>query len=255
MRQLFELTRDKNQVLLIYSLLCLAGALICLVLSRYSSNQILGISGWIKPMKFFLSTTIFASTMGFYMTFLGNQKQVEIYSWSLVILLSVELVLIVYQAAQGKMSHFNVATSFDKSIFNIMAFAITLLMLHTLYIAVLFFAQTEFDAPDTVILAIKLSLLVTVIFAFEGFAMGAMLKHTVGSTDGSAGLPIINWSKNHGDLRVAHFFGMHALQLIPLASYVLAKTKRDVVIIACVYLAFVTYTLLQALQGKPFIKL
>lgn len=255
MKQVFEIIRDKNQVLFIYGAICLVGALVCLALTKYSPIQILGISGWIKPMKFFLSTTIFAWTMGYYMTFLDKQNQVDIYSWSLVILLSIELILIVYQAAQGKMSHFNVATGLDKFIFNIMALAITLLMVHTLYIAILFFNQVHFESPETLILAIKLSMIIMVIFAFEGFAMGAILKHTVGSVDGTAGLPIVNWSKNYGDLRVAHFFGMHALQLIPIISYFLAKSKREVIIIALVYLALVTYTLIQALQGKPFIKL
>jgi len=173
----------------------------------------------------------------------------------MIVLFSIELILITYQAAQGKMSHFNVATATDQLIFNLMAVAITILMLHTLYVALLFFNQTHFDAPETLVLAIKLSLLVTVVFAFEGFAMGALLKHTVGSTDGSPGLPVTNWSKHYGDLRVAHFFGMHALQIIPLIAYLVAKTKREVVMIAALYLVFVTYTLVQALQGKPFIKL
>lgn len=94
-----------------------------------------------------------------------------------------------------------------------------------------------------------------VLFAFEGFVMVSVLKHTIGSEDGSAGLPIVNWSKNHGDLRVAHFFGMHALQLIPLVTYLMAKSKRDVIVISALYFIFVTYTLFHALQGKSITKL
>jgi len=84
--------------------------------------------------------------------------------------------------------------------------------------------------------------------------MGALLKHTVGAPDGGEGLLLVNWSKNHGDLRIAHFFGMHALQFIPLLSVLIARNKQDVVLIALLYLAFVTATLVQAFMGKPLIK-
>ncbi|WP_309640251.1 hypothetical protein [Flavobacterium sp.] len=255
MKQLLEIIKHKNEALFIYGIVCLLGAMVCMVLSKYSTTQVMGISAWIKPLKFLLSVTLFVWTMGFYLQYLENQKQVIFYSWSAITLFSIELILIIYQTAQSKMSHFNVETPLDKFIFNMMAVIITLLMLHTLYIALLFFNQNQFSAPETIILAVKLSIVVTVLFAFEGFAMGAILKHTVGSEDGSAGLPIINWSKNYGDLRVAHFFGIHALQMIPLLTYLLAKTKRDVLIIAFIYFVFVSYTLVNALQGKPFIKL
>ncbi|WP_298155928.1 hypothetical protein [Flavobacterium sp.] len=255
MRQLYEIIRDKNQLLLVYSVVCIMGAIMCFTISRYSAVQVMGISAWIKPAKFFLSAALFTITMGVYLHYLDNQKQVSLYSWSIVVVFSLELLLIVYQAARGKMSHFNVATAFDRLVFNIMALAITILMLHTLYIAILFFSQNQFSAPEPIVLAVKLSILITILFAFEGFAMGAILKHTIGNNDGTPGIPVLNWSKNHGDLRVAHFFGIHAIQVIPLLTYLLAKSKRDVIVISIAYFLFVTYTLIQALQGKPLIKL
>ncbi|MFD0990772.1 hypothetical protein ACFQ1R_11740 [Mariniflexile jejuense] len=249
-----EFFKDKNKPLLLYALLCFFGGLICLLLSKYSNLQVSGVSAWAKPFNFFISISIFAFSMALYLDYLDNQKQVTIYCWSFMIFLSIELLMIAVQAARGRKSHYNIDTPLDRVIFALMGLSITVILIHTIYITFLFFIQKQFSVSDEMILAIKLSLIIMVIFMLEGYVMISLSKHTIGSEDVTKGIPAFNWSKNYGDLRVAHFFGMHALQIIPILTFVLASTKRDVYLIAFLYFVFVTFTLIQAWQGRPFIK-
>ena len=76
--------------------------------------------------------------------------------------------------------------------------------------------------------------------------------HTVGAPDGGPGLPGVGWSEQHGDLRIPHFTGMHALQVIPLLVW-LARRKRTVRFVFSIsasYLALYLILLWQALRGE-----
>lgn len=102
-------------------------------------------------------------------------------------------------------------------------------------------------------MGIRPGILLFVVFAFEGFVVAFRLSHTVGAPDGGPGLPVTNWSTQYGDLRIAHFFGMHALQLIPLFGYYVARRSFQVVLFSAVYLGFVAFLLMEALAGKPLL--
>jgi hypothetical protein len=253
MASFLETLKNRNVILYYFGGLCLVGTIVCSILAMTTSMQVLGINAFIKPAKFFVSIWLFAWTMGWYTGLLTQRRKIIIYSWGVVSAMVIELVIITGQAAMGKMSHFNITTFVNARLFDVMGFAITVLTIWTAYIGYLFFRHRPTSIEPAYLWGIRLGILLFVVFAFEGFTMAAKLSHTVGAPDGSPGLPVLNWSTRYGDLRIAHFFGMHALQLFPLFGYYIAKRPYQVILIAALYGGFVTLLLVQAFSGKPLL--
>lgn len=245
--------KSRNTVLYYFGGLCFAGFMICAFLTLVTTRQVMGINAFIKPMKFYLSTGIFCWSMAWYMHLLDRQRAVFVYSWMVVVVMLFELPVVTGQAALGKLSHFNITSVFDAVLFQLMGLAIGIFTIWTAVINYFFFAQRRFKAPMSYVWGIRLGLLLFVLFAFEGYIMGAKLAHTVGAADGGPGLPITNWSREHGDLRIAHFLGMHTLQLLPLFGYYIARKPGQVIAAASIYFVLVTAVLVQALSGKPLL--
>lgn len=248
--------KNRNELLYWFGFICLGGAVVCLLMSFISPKQVLGINAWIKPLKFFLSTVIFSWTMGWLMVYLQEPAKVTVYNWVVILVLAFELVYIVWQAAKGELSHFNISKPFNGLMFSLMGIAISIMTAWTGYIAFLFFQKSFPELSISYVWGIRLGLVLFVIFAFAGGIMAARLSHNVGGDMAlSKGIPVLNWSKQYGDLRVAHFFGMHALQILPLIGFYVSKTKSSIITVALVYFILVTASLVQALNGKPLIKL
>lgn len=245
--------RQRNYLMYVYGWIMLIAALISVVMTQVTDTQLLGINAWVKPMKFYFSIWIFCWTMGWYLHHLDNKKAVRSYSIMVGIVMTIEMLIINGQAANGRLSHFNISTTFNMVLFNIMGIAIVTMTTWTAVIAWRFFKQKQFNAPMAYIWGIRLGIVLFVIFAFEGGLMASRLSHTVGAVDGSTGLPVVNWSRQYGDLRIAHFFGMHSLQLLPLLAYFVFKNKQQVVAAAAVYFVVVMALFIQAMTGKPLI--
>lgn len=253
MKSLLSTLKNRNAVLYGFGLTCLISGAVCIGLTLTTTGQVLGINAFIKPAKFFLSVWIFCWTMAWILPLLDRPRVATVYAWMVVAVMTFELGIIVVQAYRGKLSHFNISSVLDAVLFSSMGIAITLLTAWTAYIGVLFFRLKTSMVSPAYLWGIRLGILLFVLFAFEGFLMAGRLSHTVGAADGGAGLPIINWSTRYGDLRIAHFFGMHALQLLPLFGYYLARRPRQVILLATVYLLFVTFLLVQALSGRALL--
>ena len=253
-KELFERQRH----LMIAGAVSLACLVILAILSLFDSTEILGINRWIKPMKFFVSIAIFLWTVAVYLNFLnGYQKAARVISWGMILIFLVEMIVIVTQSVRGTTSHFNHATPLDEMLFSIMGLSIVFNTVLAAYLLYLYF-KAEIDLPKAIVWGMRLGLILFLASSFEGGYMSAQIGHAVGVADGGAGLPVVNWSTKGGDLRAAHFIGMHAFQAVPFFAYTLEKynvksATAGTFVFAAVYFAVFTAVFVQALLGKPLL--
>jgi hypothetical protein len=236
----------------------LAAAAIALIDDRL----ITGINPWIKPMKFLLSIAIYLATIAWFMPELQPRPRVrQVIRWVAVGTMVIEIVCIGGQAARGTTSHFNDATPFDAAVFSLMGVAITV---NTVAVAaMLWFLRRETPADRSGYLwGVRLGLGLFVVGSLLGFVLVTNRGHTVPGPDGGLGLPFVNWSTDRGDLRIAHFVGLHALQALPLLGFILDHTAlapRPRVLavsgVAVAWLAVIGATLALALAGQPLLRL
>lgn len=240
----------------------LALLIVLAVVSPFDSQQILGINRWIKPMKFASSIAIFLFTLAMYLNFLrGYERASRIIAVGAIAMMVGEIILIIMQAARGTTSHFNVKLIFDSIVFSLMGLMIMINTFLIVYLTYLYF-RSDFDLPKAIVWGMRFGLIIFLLASVEGGYMSAQLGHSVGAADGGAGLPFVNWSTEGGDLRVAHFVGMHALQAIPLFAVMLVWLQKRfapvhstalTIIFAALYFAAVTFVFVQAALGKPLL--
>lgn len=227
-------------------------------------RTILGINPWIKPIKFEVSVILFCLTVAALLSALGRMGRWEHWrlaiAWGIGIAMIFENTIIALQSARGVRSHMNFTTLFNGVAFGIMGLFILLTTI-LLGILLILFLITETGLPRPVTVGICLGLAIALAGSVEGSLMVTHYKaHTVGAPDGGPGLPFVNWSTQHGDLRVAHFLALHALQFFPLAGWLFARTSltgwaqvAGTVAFACVYATVATLLFMQAIRGRPLL--
>lgn len=207
------------------------------VLAVVHPVEITGVNGWAKPLKFELSIALYAVTLAWLLTQLQRGRRLAGALGAVAgALLVVEMVIILGAAALGTTSHFNVSTPAHAAAFAVMGVSIAAVWLITAVVGVLLWRSPSGDA------AFDLSVRAGVVIALAGMAVAFLMTsptsaqladfrgisgaHTVGASDGGPGLPLLGWSTVAGDLRVPHFVGMHALQVLPLLVLALSLAAR-----------------------------
>lgn len=223
-------------VLLHLALLPVAAALIFL-----DPQVITGMTAWIKPTKFALSGAIYLATFGWFLSHVQRgPRWIGFAATGVGVALLVETPLITMQVVRGVPSHFNSTTAFDTAVFSVMGGFIFFLTLLNLLLALWLIFQKLPDRP------FAWALRWGAIIAFAGMGVGSLMPaptpaqlaaleagevvsaigaHSVGVADGGPGLPFLGWSTEGGDLRAAHFLGLHGMQIIPLIAWLVSRRR------------------------------
>jgi hypothetical protein len=252
-----------------------ADLVVCLLGLVVDRRMITGAPAWLKPAKFALSVMIASWSFAFCM---ASTRIWRLFRRVLDVVLTVgfvlEIALIDMQAARGTTSHFNISTRFDTTVFAVMGVSIVCIWLAMLGLTIVLFRQRFASS------AWGWSLRLGMAMALIGTGSGALMTvpssrqladahatgratiagaHTVGAPDGGPVLPVTGWSADHGDLRIAHFEGMHGLQVLPLLAFWISRrrpapderTQRHLVFaMAASYLALFGLILWQAFRGQ-----
>ena len=213
-----------NPVLSYTGWLNVALAGLALALLPFDQRLVVGALVWLKPLKFALSIVAFAWTLGWLLADLPApaQRGVQLLSWGVGLSMLVEQAVIFGQAARGTTSHYNGSSALNSLLFGLMGLFIlvnTAMTVWALYLA----WRYQPHGPAGYVWGMRLGLLVFVMGSVLGGFMIRNMQHTVGAPDGGPGLPGLGWSTRAGDLRAAHFLGMHALQALPLLGWALSR--------------------------------
>lgn len=221
-----------------------------LVVAGLDRTVVTGVNRWVKPMKFCASIAIYLGSMAwFWPLAVASEGAKRAAALVLAGTLILEMVWIVVQAARGVRSHFNVTTALDGLAFQ-MAGLVIVVNVATAALVGWWTMGTEGTAY---VWGVRLGVLSFVVFAMEGAVMAQRLGHAVGAPDEGPGLPVVNWSTKGGDLRVAHFVGMHALQVLPVLGF-LTESVAAVAGAFAVWVGISAGVMVQALRGRPLVK-
>jgi hypothetical protein len=252
---------DRNRTLFAVTLVNAALAAVFTVLLVVDSRTLLGRNVWTKPWKFATSIAVFTATMAWLLPSFSLDDRTERRATRIIAAtMLIEITLITAQAARAVPSHFNDSTPLDTGIFGVMGATITINTVVVAYLLWRIVRNPPALAP-AYLWAVRLGMALFVFASAEGWLMVANGAHSVGAPADSPGLPLLNWSMTGGDLRVAHFIGLHALQVLPLAGYLAvqwdrAAGRRALFVVGLVgagYSALTGATFVQAVLGHPFI--
>lgn len=225
-----------------------------------------GVNPWIKPIKFSMSFSTFASTISLLLMALQiPQWQLRLARWTIVVSVALEIFSLGAQAWRS--AYFSAGhTLLDSGLAQMTNAMVMVNTAIVVWMLVLFWMdRTRTDRVDgPMVAAIRYSILIFLVGNAIGGYMLARGSHTVGASDKSPGLPFVNWSTLGGDLRIAHFIAIHAIQIVPLFAYVLSQmtpipaVKHRRIAIAVLALAVsvaVGGTFIQAALGHPLLSI
>lgn len=233
------------------------------VLAFVDERTFNGVSTWAKPLKFSLSIAVYFATIAWFAPLMPNgyfEARRGRWLTNLPIVCAVlEIAYIALQAGRGEASHYNNTSLFYSLMYSLMGVGALALVVVCAWMATVIAKRS--GVRDAYVLAVVIGLWMTLVLGggFGGY-MAAQTGHWVGGAPTDAGgWWLMKWARDGGDLRVAHFFGMHAMQALPFLGWCAARTlprRTAMAVVACAacgYAALTTFTFVQALHGHPFV--
>lgn len=244
----------------VFLLLLIPPTVAALLLDTRTVNDV---NVWVKPLKFEVSLALYLGTLAWFWGYLSpaarSSRGLRIFAAASVTLIAFEIAYIGGQSARGVASHFNVSTAIEGLLFTLMGIAALVFTTLPAALGLAIARRPREDLAPAFRLSLVLGLLLTTGLGIAaGLAISVNGGHWVGAAATDAGgLPIFGWTRAGGDLRVAHFFGLHALQILPVAGWLIARrdpeATRQVWLLAAGFTALTVYTLFEALAGRPFL--
>jgi hypothetical protein len=230
-------------------------ALVCVALQQADDRLIHGVNVWLKPAKFFASLAIQFGTVAWALAMLpAAERASRSVRWSMIVMIGwgwLEMAYVVFRASRAEASHFNNEGAFAQIAYSVMGFGAVSMTVIAAFIGIKLWKHrrnglwTEAASVGLVVGA--------VLGTLAGAYVSAQTGHSVGGevTDAS-GTGLFAWSTTGGDLRIAHFVGLHAAQIVPFAAL---SGRRSIVYGAALLCAIATFgTFLIAIAGIPLFR-
>lgn len=262
-RPFLELYR-RQPALATASAISLAAILPCLMAMLVDARTVNDISVWIKPAKFLVSFVVYYATLAWAFGYLPKERQSSragrfVIRGAIVVGL-LEMTWLLLAAANGVPAHFNSGSVTWQAAYSLAGVGSVILITVILVQGLMIARQRSIPVAP----ALRWALVMGAVVAFVGTLvvagyMSAGDGHWVGGARTDAdGLALMGWSRNGGDLRVAHFWSLHAQQIVPAIGWILSALRlryamAGVALASSGYAGLVAFTFVQALQGKPFL--
>lgn len=216
---------------------------------------------WVKPIKFFVSIAVFAATLAYLARFMPEPmrqgRRWRAFVTLVCIAAAYEVIWVSGSATFGVGSHFNVESALMGALYSAAGVFAVILTSPSLVMGIAIWRNPGTGLDPALRLSVALGLVLT--FVLTLVAAGTLSSgtgHYVGTPVTGAVVPFFGWSREVGDLRVAHFWATHALQILPLAGLMALRFAPAMAVplvwgAGAGYAVLVVALMVQALMGLP----
>jgi hypothetical protein len=220
--------------------------------ARRDPRLLHGVGVWAKPLKFLAALALFAFTTAVLMRAAGDAAPASLWGIATLVMATsaFEAGYIAVQAGRGEASHYNTSDALHTALTIAMALGAVGLVASQAWLGGVIVRVNPTWWSSVAVLGAVTGLFTTCALAtLSGFLLGGRRAPP------GPGLPLAGWQRR-GDLRPAHFMGVHAQQALPLfglcCAYLPARAAHPVfAALACAWVLAWAALTRRALQHAP----